>query len=115
MASQAPLNPTPQPPADGEVEYALLELRSLVMGLGYAGMHVDAGRLERAADLLSRSTPQPVAVSERLPGAKDCMAGECWAWDTAAESWNRTHYALCNHFTHWLPFNALPLPQGHGI
>ena len=56
-------------------------------------------------------TPQPVAVSERLPGPKDCEAGECWAWDVAAESWNRTHYALCNHFTHWLPANALPTPE----
>jgi hypothetical protein len=56
---------TPQPPADGEVGYALLELRSLVMGLGYAGMHVDAQRLERAADLLERQHLQPVAVSER--------------------------------------------------
>ena len=56
---------------------------------------------------------QPVAVSERLPGPEDCEAGECWAWDTAAESWNRTHYALCNHFTHWLPANALPTPEGN--
>ena len=60
-----------------------------------------------------RPTPQPVAVSERLPGPKDCEAGECWAWDVAAESWNRTHYALCNHFTHWLPANALPTPEGN--
>ena len=55
-------------------------------------------------------TPQPVAVSERLPGPEDCEAGECWGWDVAAEAWNRTHYAVCNHYTHWLPANALPIP-----
>ena len=69
------------------------------------------GRFEALPVLVPAA--QPVAVSERLPGPKDCEAGECWAWDEAAESWNRTHYALCNHFTHWLPFNALPLPQGN--
>ena len=62
--------------------------------------------LDRAADLLQRlSPPQPVPVSERLPGPEDCEAGECWAWDVAAEAWNRTHY------THWLPAHALPLPE----
>jgi hypothetical protein len=72
--------PTPQPPADGEVGYALLELRSLVMGLGYAGMYVDAQRLERAADLLERQHPQPVAVSER-PWEREGWCddeGRCW-------------------------------------
>ena len=58
-----------------------------------------------------RPTPQPVAVSERLPGPEDCEAGECWGWDVAAEAWNRTHYAVCNHYTHWLPANALPTPE----
>jgi hypothetical protein len=59
----------------------------------------------------ARPAIQPVPVSERLPRPEDCDAGECWAWDTAAESWNRTHYALCNHFTHWLPANALLTPE----
>ena len=51
--------PTPQPPANGEVAAALIELRSTVMGLGQMGMHVAAKRVERAADLLERPTPQP--------------------------------------------------------
>jgi hypothetical protein len=59
--------PTPQPPADGEVGYALLELRSLVMGLGYAGMHVDAQRLERAADLLERQLPANTLPTPEAP------------------------------------------------
>ena len=75
--------------------------------------------LTRARALLAQPEPgvptddelQPVAVSERLPGPKDCKSGECWGWEPAAESWNRTHYAVCNHFTHWLPANALPVPD----
>ena len=59
-----------------------------------------------------RPTPQPVAISERLPEPEDCdPLGNCWAWDTAAESWNRTHYALCNHFTR---HKALHQANGHG-
>ena len=64
----------------------------------------------RARALLAQPEPQPVAVSERLPRPEDCEAGECWGWDVAAEAWNRTHYAVCNHYTHWLPANALPIP-----
>lgn len=60
-------HPTPQPPAAGEVEVALIELRSTVMGLGQMGMFVAAQRVRRAADLLERQHLQPVAVSERLP------------------------------------------------
>jgi hypothetical protein len=122
---------TPQPPADGEVGYALLELRSLVMGLGYAGMHVDAQRLERAADLLQRQHPQPVAVSERLPGAKDCALwpGDpeatpwCWAGKDIDGGWEWAQISMLGlgtdtlsriiaggGWTHWLPANALPTP-----
>jgi hypothetical protein len=35
-----------------------------------------------AADLLQRQHPQPVAVSERLPGPEDCdVQGRCWLWE----------------------------------
>ena len=110
--------PTPQPPADGEVGYALLELRSLVMGLGYAGMHVDAQRLERAADLLERQHPQPVAVSVRLPGPEDCdEQGRCWMFGNVEGDWrlistiNPGIPKLKYCFSHWLPANALPTPE----
>jgi hypothetical protein len=117
---------TPQPPADGEVGYALLELRSLVMGLGYAGMHVDAQRLERAADLLQRQHPQPVAVSERLPGAEDCIkrGNDHWCWGQerslltgqASARWRLMRVsALTDEAVNWLPANALPTPTPEAL
>jgi hypothetical protein len=108
--------PTPQPPADGEVEDALLELRSIVMGLGQMGMNVVAKRVEHAADLLQRQHPQPVPVSERLPGPEDCDAeGRCWMFDPCDRGWWCYREALPSDgdpepFTHWLPHWALPAP-----
>ena len=53
-------------------------------------------------------TPQPVAVSERLPGPEDCDAEErCWLM---APRW----ILPASELTHWLPANALPLPAGEG-
>jgi hypothetical protein len=55
--------------------------------------------------------PTPIPVAERLPGPEDCDAeGQCWWWDTAAESWIPALYAHWTDFTHWLPANALPVP-----
>ena len=42
-------------------------------------------------------TPQPVAVSERLPGPEDCL-DEGWGW-------------FFNEGIGWLPANALPIPE----
>ena len=65
-----------------------------------------------------RPTPQPVAVSERLPGPEDCNAeGMCW-W--LIEPYPRPvgpggkFWSLCRYFpgsAHWLPANALPTPE----
>jgi hypothetical protein len=120
--SNNPYRPTPQPPADGEVGYALLELRSLVMGLGYAGMHVDAQRLERAADLLERQHPQPVAVSER-PWEREGWCddeGRCWLrrrYEKDGVTWRLMAPAslfddvISIYYAEALPFNALPAPE----
>ena len=54
MAASAALLAQPQSPADGEVEYALLEVRVLVDELCNAGKWIAAERLERAATLLQR-------------------------------------------------------------
>lgn len=67
-----------------------------------------------------RPIPQPIPVSERLPGEGDCNAeGRCWIHQPRPEApeapeWKlaRAKYASANYAaTHWLPHWALPLPQ----
>ena len=115
--------PVAEGPADGEVAAALIELRSTVMGLDQMKMYVAAQRVKRAAELLQRQHPQPVAVSERLPGPEDCdEQGRCWLWERDC-GYNGRKWALVNRdwslsqsdedlfvYTHWLPANALPIP-----
>lgn len=63
------------------------------------------------------SSPQPVAVSERLPGPEDCDAeGRCWlefeGSDDYEPCWTlRKMYGIPFNTTHWLPANALPTPK----
>jgi hypothetical protein len=69
---------------------------------------------------------QPVPVSERLPGPEDCNAeGMCWQWEPDINgrhplgAWRLQHGDWLSDpdgdATHWLPANALPLPQADGI
>jgi hypothetical protein len=68
------------------------------------------------------STPQPVPVSERLPGPGDCDAeGRCWWWypEVPDKTYGYWAYeddavperALNEQPLHWLPAHALPLPS----
>ena len=64
-----------------------------------------------------RPTPQPVAVSERLPGPEDCdEQGRCWMFGYIEGDWrlisatNSGIPKLKYCFSHWLPSSALPLP-----
>ena len=63
-------------------------------------------------------TPQPVAVSERLPGPEDCdVQGRCWMFGNVEGDWrlisatNSGIPQLKYCFSHWLPANALPTPE----
>ena len=63
-------------------------------------------------------TPQPVAVSERLPGPEDCdEQGRCWMCGKVGGDWrlistiNSGIRRLTYCFSHWLPANALPTPE----
>ena len=80
--------------------------------------------------------PQPIPLSERLPGPEDCDAeGRCWVFDqgdaVTEPAWNLTSAAdlqdvrqmeadgtligLCERWRlAWLPHHALPLPEAHG-
>ena len=113
--------PTPQPPADGEVAELVEWLQSM---RDLAGEHNpdEQRRYTRAAELLERPTPQPVAVSERLPGPEDCDKLEtCWQWEPDINGhhplglWERVHRDWVSDpdsdTTHWLPANALPTPE----
>jgi hypothetical protein len=78
------------------------------------------------------SSPQPVAVSERLPGAKDCalwpgdpeVTPWCWAGKDIDGGWEWAQISMLGlgtdtlsriiaggGWTHWLPANALPIPE----
>ena len=72
-----------------------------------------------AADALARwgrPTPQPVAVSERLPGPEDCTAqGWCWVFYRGFATWTLEsplgQDGKHTGYTHWLPAHALPTPE----
>jgi hypothetical protein len=56
---------------------------------------------------INNPTPQPVSVSERLPGPEDCdVDGCCWWWN---DEWRLSEHRLPWR-THWLPHGALPVP-----
>jgi len=101
--------------ADGEVAELVAWLRMY----GSTGRQVldqtpwTASQLDRAADLLERlSPPQPVPVSERLPGPELCWWYEPDEDDGYGGSWTllRIRGGTSTH-THWLPAHALPLPE----
>jgi hypothetical protein len=64
-----------------------------------------------------RSAIEPVPVSERLPGPKDCDAeGRCWWWNPTMDpdcpnwwSFESTEYIETEPY--WLPHWALPVPK----
>ena len=111
--------PTPQPPANGEVAELAEWLRNPLKVYGALAASDSAGGwLNRAADLLARPTPQPVALSERLPEPEDCDAeGRCWMFGNVEGDWrlistiNPGIPRLKYCFSHWLPSSALPTPE----
>ena len=92
--------------------------------IGAHGKLCDDSAVDRARALLDQPVPQPVPVSERLPGPEDCDAeGRCWGWwtDPMSEYWEYvgvsapiepygSYIPRAGH-THWLPANALPTPK----
>lgn len=90
-------------------------------------------RLDRAADLLEQlSPPQPIPVSERLPGPEDTLRRSdattlniarddewCWGQErslltgSAIARWQFMRVtSLDDQAVNWLPAHALPLPSG---
>ena len=102
-----------QPVAEGPTDEDLEDLADV---MNVSGNPVPAMR--RALELWGRSMPQPVAVSERLPGPEDCdEQGRCWMFGNIEGDWrlistiNPGIPKLKYCFSHWLPANALPTPE----
>ena len=103
--------PEPEGPTDEELDELFTEIDQSGEALSW--------RLYARAALSrwGRPTPQPVPLSERLPGAEDCDAeGRCW-W--LIEPYPRPVgpggklWSLCRYYPGaalWLPAHALPLP-----
>jgi hypothetical protein len=134
-----------QPAGEGPTDEELLE--AAAKALGYKSIPSDETCLTaEASELLAfahailarwgRPIPQPIPVSERLPGQGDCDAeGRCWLLTVEDDypQW-RLHSVEgaqpggpmiwvpvdndngamvdCFYTSHWLPHWALPLPQG---
>jgi hypothetical protein len=74
-----------------------------------------AAYLTRAADLLERlGPPQPIPVSERLPGPEDCDAeGRCWWYGEGGDmvGWTLDAEGLSYYRAkYWLPARTVLAP-----
>ena len=118
------LGAAPAPPDEGEVGELVAAFRKEAEGWFHMKTYSYgkwASKLTRAATLLeqfSAQAPQPVAVSERLPGDE-----LCWWYepdeddDGSGYGGNWTLLRIrggVSCYTHWLPAHAFPLPAGEG-
>jgi hypothetical protein len=119
----------PAPPADGEVAELVEWLQEEADDYECIGCEDSAAKCKRVAELLQRlSPPQPVPVSERLPGPEDMTDdGEVWIEDPGREypladagdyDWEPHKWILrpigkfdAQNGLRWLPAHALPLPE----
>jgi hypothetical protein len=100
--------PEPQGPTDAELITMWATTRYIDQPEG--GLAYGRAVLTR----WGRPAIEPVPVSERPPGPKDCDAeGLCWWWSRDITAW-----CLCfaadgdsSEWTHWLPHWALPVPK----
>jgi hypothetical protein len=101
-------------PTDRELEE---EFGRALLKLPGDSMNATAVAFARAA--LARwgnSAPQPIPVSERLPGPGDCDAeGRCWWYGEGEDmtGWTYQDSEGLSYYrsTHWLPAHALPQPD----
>ena len=97
-----------QPVAEGPTDEELDELYFYI-DARYVASWRHYARAARAR--WGHPTPQPVAVSERLPGPDDCL-DEGWAWFFNKRiGWRQAVLPVSTGYTHWLPANALPTPE----
>ena len=106
LAADRARRPAPEPPAEGEVAELVDQLA------GDQEMKIyRLPDLNGTIDSSKSSVPQPVPVSERLPGPEDCL-DEGWAWFfNPRTGWRQATQPVHTGYTHWLPAHALPLPS----
>jgi len=108
-----------KPEPEGPTVMQIIELADEIEAVGL-------GQVDFARAVLARwgnPAPQPVPVSERLPGPEDCdTEGRCW-WgepqigDSHDATWNlctqdeAEEYCTWGTKYGWLPAHALPLPD----
>lgn len=117
-ASAALSEPAPEGPTDEQLDDLFIEIDqtgSPESWRPYA--RAVLARWGNRQGILDSSTPQPVPVSERLPGMEDCDAeGRCW-WFTPTQSWPCFYLMKLDSplalqvAAHWLPAHALPVFQ----
>lgn len=105
LAEPEPEEPTPAGPSDDELD-------ELFTDIDQSGEPESWRAFARAVlARWGRPAPQPVPVSDRLPGPGDCDAeGECyWFNPKGSGAWYQNTYQ--GNYTHWLPAHALPMPS----
>jgi hypothetical protein len=99
----------------------LLEIKSfgsksadeVIDALESIGMSLRQGR----SPALAEQPVRPLPLDSKLPGAEDINEdGYCWLWDNYQRIWDWTYIrtrtkAEMYDYTHWLPANAIPLPD----
>jgi hypothetical protein len=138
IAADRARRPTPQPLPSGYIDPEHQGEDLALLETFYRACNAEGGTADEIqlrgirAVLATHSTPQPVAVSERLPGAKDCALwpGDpeatpwCWAGKDIDGGWEWAQISMLGlgtdtlsriiaggGWTHWLPANALPTPE----
>ena len=77
--------------------------------IGY-GEEADCADAHAVIDRARALLAQPVAVSERWPEFSDCDPQErVWVWNPVLDHWKLSR--INRSYTHWLPANALPIPE----
>jgi hypothetical protein len=117
--------------ADASSEVPLEEMDPDIHGWRRCFTKEEFGASIRAA-LARWGTPaiEPVPVSERLPEPEDCdKQGHVWAWrvyrpqddDDDGDFWMQipakwlSHIPFSSSWSHWLPANALPIPEATNV
>ena len=65
----------------------------------------------RAVARYGHQPPQPIPVSERLPGDQLCWWFESDEDGGYGSTWTLLRIRGSASYTHWLPHHALPLPE----